>query len=279
MTHETGSFEGHGGLKLYEQHWRPTGAIRAALVIVHGLKDHGARYADLAAALVAKGIAVHALDLRGHGHSDGDRVWVDSFDDYLADLELFVARVKKLEGDTPLFLLGHSMGGAIATLFTLTRKPALKGLVLSAPALKVGADQPALLVKIAGVLGKLTPRLPVLDLDLAKFSRDAAVVADCRADPLVFQGKGPARTGAQLLAAIGRIQADMEQIDVPLLLLHRTLDTVTNPDGSRELHKRAASKDKTLELFDGLVHDLLHEPEKAQVIEKIVGWIDARANA
>ena len=272
-------FPGFGGIELYEQSWRPKTRPKAAVIIVHGLKDHSDRYAATAVKLVAQGYAVHAFDLRGHGRSAGARVYVDSFSDYVADLAIFVDRVRAREPDRPIFLFGHSMGGAIATLYTIDKKPDLRGLVLSGAALKPGQSVSGPLIATTKVLAVLWPELPVLDLDLDQFSRDPAVVADAKKDRLVYQEPGPARTAAEVLRGIGRIQDSMAEVSPPLLILHGGADKVTDPEGSRQLKERARSSDKTLIVYDGLYHDLLHEPEKDKVFGDILSWLDARSAA
>src|SRR5207244_2707110 len=149
------------------------------------LKDHSGHYAAAATELAERGYAVYAFDLRGHGLSEGHRVWIDSFEDYLDDLDVFVARVRARESDKPLFLFGHSMGGAIATLYTLERKPPLRGLLLSGPALKRGSDISGFLAGVTRFLGALVPNLGVLDLENRWFSRDPAVVAAMNGDLLI----------------------------------------------------------------------------------------------
>ena len=272
VRHAEGTFLGFNNLELYEQSWAPAqGEPRAVLVIVHGLKDHSARYAEFADRLAQHGYLVRAFDLKGHGSSDGRRVYVDDFDEYAADLDTFVKRAR-LEGK-PLFVLGHSMGGAISTDWVLTRKPKLDGLLLSGAALETdvsGFTRGA--VRFTGTVFKL---LAVFSLDLDKFSRDPAVVAACKADPLVDQGNGPAITARELLNAISFIGEHMEDVEVPLLAMHGGADVITLPEGSRELVRRARSKDKTLKIYDGLYHDLLHEPEKEQVMTDIAAWLDA----
>ncbi len=272
VKHGQGTFKGFNDLELYEQWWQPdSGEARAVLVIVHGLKDHSARYAEFADRLAQHGYAVHAFDLRGHGSSEGRRVFINSFDEYTADLDTEVKRARQ-EGK-PLFVLGHSMGGAIATDWVLTRKPALAGLLLSGAALKV--DISWFTSGTTRFLGTVFPLLAIFSLDLDKFSRDPSVVAQCKVDPLVDPGNGPARTARELLGAISFIGDHMEEVEVPLLAMHGGADVITPPEGSRELVKRARSADKTLKIYDGLYHDLLHEPEKEQVMNDISGWLDA----
>lgn len=277
ITHAEGVFGGTGGVGLFEQSWRPA-EPKAVLVIMHGLKDHSSRYAATAEALTGHGFAVNAFDLRGHGNSAGDRVRVESFDEYVSDLAAFVERVRAREPGKPIFVMGHSMGGAIVTTYVLTRKPDVKGMVLSAPALKPGSEVSGFLIGVTKVLGGLLPGMGVLDLKDEHFSRDPAVVADMGKDPLIHREAGPARTAAELLTTLEKIGQSMEQVELPFLVMHGTVDKLTNPEGSKDLHQRAKSADKTLKLYEGLAHDLLHEPEKAKVLEDLTGWLDAHAS-
>ena len=197
VSHEESTFEGTGGLQLFSQSWHAAGEEpEAVLIVMHGLSDHSSRYGELAEHLVSQGFAVYAFDLRGHGRSEGVRVHIDSFDEYVSDLGIFLERVRQREPGKPVFLFGHSMGGAIVTLFTLEKKPDIQGVVLSAPALKPGADVSKALIATTKVVGGILPNLKVLELDPKQFSRDPAVVKENETDPLIFQKGGPARTAS-----------------------------------------------------------------------------------
>jgi acylglycerol lipase len=291
VLHEEGVFEGRDGTKLFEQSWQPAAtpgvasirpdggpSVKAVVIVVHGLKDHGDHYAALAGELVTHGYAVYSFDLRGHGNSSGDRVYVHRFDDYLDDLGVFLARVKAKQPGRPVFLFGHSMGGAIVTLFSMTRSPDVRGIALSGPALKVGSDLPKAKIGATKFLGAVLPRLAVLSLPNKSFSRDPAVVASMDHDPLIFQTGGPAHTAAELLRAIDRIQAHMEDLKTPFLVMHGTADTLTNPEGSAELLKRSGATDKKMKTYDGWYHDLMHEPENATVKADLIEWLDERSH-
>lgn len=263
-----------GDVELYTQSWRAAGPARGAVLLVHGLKDHSARYAALAQQLAAQGFAVHAFDLRGHGRSGGERVLVSSLGEYVADLEQVAAQVRAAEPGVPLFVFGHSMGGAIATTYALDHAGELQGLILSAAALRLGPDVSPGLVKITRKLGRKHPGWHVLKLKPKWFSRDPAVVEDVAgADPLVDARKVPAATAAALIDGIERIQADMEKLAVPVLILHGDADRITPPQGSRDLFGRAGVADKRLEIYPGDYHDLLHEPNRAEVIADIGEWL------
>jgi alpha-beta hydrolase superfamily lysophospholipase len=277
VTHREGRFEDEKGLSFFEESWKPaTGQAKAVLIIMHGLKDHADRYSPLAERLVAEGYAVYAFDLRGHGDSEGPRVWVDRFDDYVDDLGRFVARVRAQEAGKPLFLFGHSMGGAISTLYALRPDTGLRGLILSAPALKPPKDVSGFVQWTTRFLSALTPTLAVLDLKDESFCRDPKVVAEMKADPLIYHQAGPARTAGELFGAMYRIDTESPKLTVPLLALHGKADQLTDPDGSVELVLRAGSSDKRLKLYPLMVHDLVHEPERAEVIGDIVAWMNAR---
>ncbi len=262
---------------LFARAWRPASAEpHAVLVVVHGLRDHSARYAAFAESLAQRGVAVYAFDHRGHGRSDGQGQMVDTFDDYVSDLATFVADVREREPGRPIFVLGHSMGGAIATLYAETRDPQLAGVVLSAPALRhhVGDVDHALL----DLTSALFPYAGVLSLDEDDFTRDPDALARLRADPLVHHESGPARTAAELLSAIGRLRGWVDGIHAPLLVIHGDADRVTMPEGSDDLLAGATgTPDRTLWRCEGMLHDLLHEPEHGALGDAILGWMESRA--
>jgi len=122
----------------------------------------------------------------------------------------------------------------------------------------------------------LFPRLRLVRMGGRKISRDPAVVAAFRDDPLVFHGRFPVRTGAEILQAGDLAQAAFEQIRVPLLILHGTADRVAPVESSRALFQRAEATDKMLRLYPDLYHEVLNEPEKEQVLADLIGWIDQR---
>jgi len=274
MSHHEDRFAARNGLTLYEQVWLPEGEPLAAVVVVHGINEHSGRYARLAEDLNRRGYAVYALDLRGHGRSDGDRAMVRTFDEYLDDVELLVARVAARQPGKPVFLFGHSMGGAIVALLSITRSPNVCGLVLSAPAILIAGGVFPVLRRLASLASRIWPTLRITRMGCRFISHDQAAVEAFRNDPLVFHGRFPVCTGAEILRAAKRIQTGARQITLPLLILHGTGDLVTDPQGSRLLVARAGSSDKTLRLYTGLYHEVLSEPEREQVVADLLAWLD-----
>ena len=274
LEHGEATVRGARRTTLYAQWWRPCGPPRGAVAVVHGLKDHSARYGAFAERLVRRGFAVHAFDLRGHARSEGPRAWVDAFDDYLEDLDAFVRCVRGREGTAPLFVFGHGMGGAIATLWALQRRRTVAGLVLSGAALQPGPA--AVEARATRWLSALAPHARILQLDLRRTSRDRSTVEDSLRDALVHQPAAPARTAKELLDAMERIDALAPGLAVPLLVMHGSADVVNPADGSRRLVERAGTRDKQLYVYEGLAHDLVHEPERARVARDVGEWLKER---
>lgn len=115
--------ESTGGLKIFFLSWRPDGKPRA--VIVPGFNAHSGYSGWVAEQFVAVGFAVYAVDLRGRGNSDGERFYVEKFEDYVRDVEAVTAIVKSREPGLPLFMLGHSAGGVVSCLYTLDHQAEL----------------------------------------------------------------------------------------------------------------------------------------------------------
>jgi acylglycerol lipase len=274
MSHHEDRFTAHDGLGLYEQWWLPEQEPVAVVVLVHGINEHSGRYAQLAEDLNRRSYAVYAMDLRGHGRSEGDRAMVRAFDDYLDDVDVLLERVIARQPGKPVFLLGHSMGGAIVALLGILRPPNVRGLILSAPAVQIGGGVFPVLRRLASFASKVWPTLRLVRMGCRFISRDPNVVEAFRNDPLVFHGRFPVRTGAEILRAAKRIQTDAKRLTLPLLILHGTGDFATDPRGSRLLVARAGASDKTLRLYAGLYHEVFSEPEREQVVADLLAWLD-----
>lgn len=271
------SLETADGLHLHARWWPAGDEPRGVVAVIHGAAEHIGRYEAFAGALNRQGFAVTGFDMRGHGRSDGRRLFVRSVDRLADDAARFLTRVSDIHPGHPLFLLGHSLGGTVATLLALTHPVQLEGLILSGPLLKVGENFSPLTIRIAKLLGKIVPRLPLDRIDTSHISRDEEVVQDYEADPLVFHGRIPAGTGAAGIRAIQQIEDEESRLRLPLLILQGTADKLADVDGSRRLYRRAASSDKTLKLYEGFYHEVLNDIGKEQVLADLLKWLDEHA--
>jgi alpha-beta hydrolase superfamily lysophospholipase len=269
------NFTGTGGVELYRQAWLPDSDPRAVVVIAHGAGEHSGRYEHVADRLVREGYAVHALDHRGHGRSGGPRALIDRLDNAVADLDQLIV----LAGDGhPVFLLGHSMGGTIALRYALAHQERLTGLILSGPVAALEAASPPMRIA-ARALSALAPRLPLIAVDASLVSRDPEVVRAYETDPLVHHGKLPARTVAELAAAVESFPDAVGAITVPTLIMYGTDDKLVPPSGSVMLGERIGAADKTVKAYDGLHHEILNEPEQQQVLDDLCAWLRPRVGA
>lgn len=269
------SFEGVGGIRIFTRSWRPPSRNpRAAVVIVHGFNSHSGRYGWVGEQFTANGLAVHALDLRGRGKSDGERFYVEKFEDYVSDVATFVARTRSQEPGLPVFLLGHSAGGVVACLYALEHQAELAGVVCESFAHELPAPDFAL----AGLkaLSHVAPHAHVLKLRNEDFSRDPEVVRSMNNDPLIAREAQPTQTIAALVRADERLKQGFPLITLPVLILHGTLDKAAKPSGSQRFYDMAGSTDKTLKLYEGHFHDLLNDLGKERVMADIQRWIDER---
>ncbi len=278
MRHEESTTETPDGLTLYQQSWRG-GTTKAAVVLVHGYAEHSGRYEHVAERFTRAGYAVHAFDLRGHGRSQGEpRVLVRSIDEYTGDLERFLTSVREREAGLPVFLLGHSMGGAISARFLLDGDHGLTGAILSAPAVRragiFGLPVEGFFLFFAGLLPRW--RFPKLNSDV--ISRDPDVVRRYDNDPLVYRDGMPIGTAAAIVKSARYVDKHAGRINLPVLISHGTDDGLVNHIASERFYERLGPMDKTLKLYQGLFHEILNEPERDQVMQDMIDWLDAHVS-
>ncbi len=244
------------------------------MVIVPGFNAHSGYYGWVAEQLLQSGIAVYALDLRGRGRSSGERFFVETFDDYVADVASFVSLVKAREPALPVYMLGHSAGGVVCCLYAAMHQMELAGLICESFAFQVPAPDFAL--SILKGLSHVVPHAHVLRLKNSDFSRDAAAVAAMDQDLMIAGESQPVKTVAELLRADAKLEQAFPSITLPLLILHGTADRATKPSGSQRFFDRAGASDKTLRLYEGSFHDPLNDTDKAIVMGDISRWLAAR---
>jgi alpha-beta hydrolase superfamily lysophospholipase len=273
------TFEAAGGVHLATERWVPAGAVRAHVVYVHGLGEHrrARPYLPFFGKLAANGYAVLAFDLRGHGASEGPRLYARHF----AVLEQDVARAVDVAADDaqgrPVFVIGGSLGGLLAITSSLTPHESLAGVVAAAPALDATGASP-LMKRLLPLLALVAPRVRFdPGLDVLGIARDAETLAAYLADPLMQIGRITPALAAATLAGIERVMHHADDVTLPLLLLHGLADRVVPADGTIALHALAGSRDKTLKTYPGAYHHLLLDDVREEATRDILAWLAARS--
>jgi len=272
---EEGSFRGTRARKIVWQSWSPAGdqQLKGVVTIAHGYGEHIGRYGHVAERLNAAGFAVYGPDHQGHGRSGGKRGRI-KLREAVADLDQLIITVSKgRHPELPQFLLGHSLGGAIALRYAMVHQSRLTGLALSAPLAAVDGG-PALHAFGRG-LGRVLPRAPVSKVEPRLVSRDHAVVRAYIADPLNYHGAVPAGVARDLIMHVGTLATGVRPITLPTLLMWGTADRLCPPAGAELVAANIGSEDLTVRRYEGLFHEIMNEPEQEQVLDDLVGWLGA----
>ena len=281
--HTSAQFQGAGGVLLHLQAWLPAGPDleqlvepAAVIALVHGYGDHGGRHAWFAEDMAARGYAVYAYDLRGHGLSTGARGQIRRFDDYLDDTAVFLDEVRRLQPVKPVVLLGHSLGGLICARFAEERPCDVRALILSSPFFALTVQPEPVKLLGAKALSAVWPGRDIGNTVLAKdLSHDRAVVEAYVTDPLVHH-VAPARWAAETLSAQDAALAAAPRVALPLLLLYGKEDAIADPAFAEAFFATAGSADKKLVHYEDFYHELFNETGRDQVFDDVAAWLDER---
>jgi alpha-beta hydrolase superfamily lysophospholipase len=275
---QTSSFDliGARSARLHGECWLPESSSRAVVVLAHGKDEHSGRYRHIIEALTEDGYAVFAHDHRGHGRSDGQRGVIERFDDYVDDFDLLVGYARRQHPESPLFLLGHSMGGLIATRYALAHQQLLAGMILSGPAFLIGEDVPGWKKRALLLLGRVAPNHRLPPSEPGTLSRDPEVERTFAADPLCHNE--PTRVGfaRELYIAAEATRPRGAEVTIPLLIMHGGADTLTSPHGSEQFFRAASSTDKTLRVWPDNRHEIINDLDKETVIAYMLDWLNER---
>ncbi|XP_001488869.1 monoglyceride lipase isoform X1 [Equus asinus] len=270
------------GLYLFCKYWKPTGTPKALIFVSHGAGEHCGRYDELAQMLVGLGLLVFAHDHVGHGQSEGERMVVSDFHVFVRDVLQHVDIMQKDYPGIPVFLLGHSMGGAIVILTAAERPGHFSGMVLISP-LVLANPESATTFKVlaAKVLNLVLPNMSLGPIDASMLSRNKTEVDLYNADPLICRAGLKVCFGIQLLNAVSRVERALPKLTLPFLLLQGSADRLCDSKGAYLLMESSKSQDKTLKIYEGAYHVLHKElPEVTNsVFREINMWVSQRTAA
>jgi alpha-beta hydrolase superfamily lysophospholipase len=275
--HEEGFLNSADHLRLFWQRYTPAPS-RATVLVLHGGGDHSGRYPALTSALVKAGFQVALVDLRGHGQSDGRRWHVDAFQDNVADLDAFVAKLSQdgVAGDR-LFLVGHSHGALVAALWGMSRGRHMSGFVLSSPYFRLALRPPPLKVLAAKLVGRLVPWLPVdAGIDLRDLTSDEELQRWTERDPLYGRKTTP-RWYEESRRAQLEVLRRAEEFEAPLLVLAGGADRIADVAAARAFVDAAGSPDKRIVVYEGFRHEIFNETRRAEPIAEAIAWLSAHS--
>eukprot|EP01126_Amoeba_proteus_P007598 TRINITY_DN12726_c0_g1_i4.p1 TRINITY_DN12726_c0_g1~~TRINITY_DN12726_c0_g1_i4.p1 ORF type:complete len:261 (-),score=51.62 TRINITY_DN12726_c0_g1_i4:41-823(-) len=254
--------------------------------IIHGLGEHCQRagYQELANRLVERSYVVFALDHQGHGKSNGTRVHMPSYEDYLHDIWYFISSIQEKASEAlPTFIIGHSMGGAL-TLGTLVTKEIsnLVGVVLSGSAVGLHDDPNVgtLLRESGKAIACILPKMEILPpLPIYELSRNVKACEDYQSDGLVWHGGMRVGLVSNLIYLSEEVDKNWSKISVPLHIIHGEKDTVVSKRASEVIFNSPASKGaKRLIIYPEMKHELFEDPAKEDVFSEIFDFFEHNLN-
>lgn len=277
MNESHGYVGGVGGLRLFYRAWEVR-EPRAVVLVAHGLGEHSGRYAHVARGLNDAGFSAYALDMRGHGRSQGRRGHVRAFEHLLQDLDRLRRRACPGSGECAVFLLGHSLGGLVAMRYLQAYACAgAKGAVLVAPFVQLAMPVPGWKLKVGRLADRVAPAL-TLDSGIPTESvfRDEAARAEYRADPLVHR-RVSARMWSEMGREAARVEAE-EPIGVPVLCQLPGSDFVVDA-GAAEGTVRRVCREVEVRRYPEAYHALYHDPDGVQSLSDAAYWLCEQVTA
>ncbi|KAJ6734994.1 PHOSPHOLIPASE-RELATED [Salix purpurea] len=273
------------GLEIFTKSWLPkSSSPKAVVCFCHGYGDTCTFFVEgIARKLASSGYGFFAMDYPGYGLSEGLHGYIPSFDRLVDDVMEHYSKVKENPefSTLPSFLFGESLGGAVALKVHLKQPNAWNGAILVAPMCKIADDMtpPWLLTQMLIGVANFLPKhklVPQKDLAQAAF-RDPKHRNLAAYNVIAYKDKPRLKTALEMLRTTQEIERRLEQVSLPLLILHGEADIVTDPSVSKSLYEKACSSDKKLKLYKDAFHALLEgEPDEVilQVFNDIISWLD-----
>ncbi len=272
MTHNEFNIKAYDNINLFGQCWLPEGETKAVINLIHGIGEHSTRYALMAEYYTEKGIAIYAIDYRGHGKSEGKRGHTPEYESLMKDIDILMEYSAKDNSCKKIFIYGHSLGGNLVLNYVLRRQPKITGVIASGPWLKLAFEPSKFDVALGGFVKKIYPAFTQkTKFELSDFSRNEANNTTYEKDDLVHGLISVSLFFGAREAAKWALD-NANKMPVPLLLMHGSADKMTSPDGSKEF---ASKTDKAeIKIWDGFYHEIHNEKENQQVYDWVINWIE-----
>ncbi len=273
MKHTEFKLKTFDGLSLFGQNWQPENHPKAVICLVHGMGEHSERYVHVADRLTKAGYAVFAFDLRGHGKSSGPCGHTPSYEALMQDISSLLEAANKQFPQLSSFLYGHSLGGNLVLNYILRHQPHLKGVIATAPWLRLAFEPPASKITLGKMTNCIRPSFSQKSgLDTKALSHDLEAVHTYENDPLVHD-----RISARMFISVYQAgQWALEhasEFSLPLLLMQGGDDKIISVEAGREFADKI-KENCTLKIWDGLYHEIHNEPEKEEVFKFLIDWLN-----
>jgi alpha-beta hydrolase superfamily lysophospholipase len=277
MIHREYHWKSFDNLALYGQSWMPDGLPRAVINYVHGFKDHSGRFEKWALLLANNGYGVIAIDLRGHGRSEGRRGYAPRFDCYIKDVHVLRQRSVEMYGSYPHILYGHSLGGNIAANYLISENLLPAAAVISSPWFTLAVKPPLFKMAVAYAVRFLAPGLTVRsDLEAKGLSHDKEVVEQYLHDPLVHNSILP-RLFFEIEYNGIKASKSIYKINIPLLVMHGTDDRITSFRKTCSFVMNAGSQ-TTFKAWPGSYHELHNDTDEKEVFGFLLQWLNQQTS-
>ncbi|MFE2337852.1 alpha/beta hydrolase [Streptomyces coelicoflavus] len=243
----------------------PAASPRYVALLVHGYGEHSGRYDEVAGVLTGHGAAVYAPDHTGHGRSEGERVVVEDFEDVVTDVHAVAGLARAAHPGLPVVMVGHSMGGLIASRYAQRHPGELTALVLSGPVIG-DWELPRRLLALE--------EIPDTPISPASLSRDPAVGAAYAADPLVWHGPMKRPTLEAFVRTLETVAKGGDVGRLPLLWVHGDDDRLVPLPGSRVGVEPLSGGNLIEQTYPGARHELFNETNRAEVFADVTRFLD-----
>lgn len=272
MKEETGYFSSTDGTQIFYRAWNKN--TDDCLIVVHGIGEHSGRYKDFAEKLDDLPISVFSLDLRGHGRSEGSRVYVQSFQDFIDDIDAYRQWIGNRYQKRTFILLGQSLGGLISVFTVLKDQANWKALILMSPFFAVFKAH-GILNSLAAALACFIPNFVWKNpFKVSYLSRDPEEVKKYREDRLV-QRAVTSRLACEMFRGCSLVYNQAKEIRLPVLILASGDDRIVSLKATEKFFEKIISSDKKMKVFEGSYHELLHEKERDEVIQLIREFLNS----
>jgi alpha-beta hydrolase superfamily lysophospholipase len=260
------------GKKIFFREWEIKGQPKKNILIIHGLGEHSGRYKEFAEFYIKKGIGVYALDLQGHGKSEGKRGHIKSFEEYLDSIENLLIFIRKKFLDTPIILFGHSLGGLIGLNFLIERESKeIESAVISSPWIETAIKVPEYLIIIQKILKRVFPSLRLNNRLISNhLSKNKDIVSEYDKDELVHN-KISLKLYSEVLRSIDNVKEKASRIKIKTLLYNGKSDKIISSNGTLKISKQL--KKHKIKLYENVYHEPHNDLEKEEIYQDILEFI------